>query len=51
MKKLMMIFLENNKKELAQNRENQHTIKENRLELERRLGKLDEACNETLFTF
>ncbi len=43
-----MNFLENNKKELVQHQEHQHTIKENRLELERNLGKLDEVYNETL---
>ena len=47
--KELIVFLENNKKELAQHRENQDTIKENRLELERSLGELDEVYNETLY--
>jgi len=47
-KEELMNFLENNKKDLAQHREHQHTIKENRLELERSLGKLHEVYNDTL---
>ena len=46
--KELINFLENNKKELAQHQEDQSTIKENMLELERSLGKLNEIYNDTL---
>ena len=47
--KELINFLENNKKELAQHQEDQRTIKENILTLERSLGKLNEIYNDTLY--
>ena len=46
--KELVNFLEKNKKELAQHQEDYQTNKNNMLELERRLGKLDEIYNDTL---
>ena len=46
--KELINFLENNKKELAQHQEDQSTIKENILELERSLGKLNDIYVDTL---
>ncbi|MBT5226064.1 MAG: hypothetical protein HOM19_11610 [Candidatus Marinimicrobia bacterium] len=46
--KELIFFLEKNKKDLVQHQEDHHTIKENMLELERSLRKLDEIYNDTL---